>query len=110
MSDLRGFTALSAKLSPDTLTAIVNHYFEEMTKIIGHYGGTVIEFLGDGIFVVFGTPNDDENHADHAVSCAVEIQNTMKSVNEWNAQRLKSRRSFSRHPNKVLCLKELRVP
>ena len=86
MSDLRGFTALSTKLSPDTLIAIVNHYFEEMTKIIGHYGGTVIEFLGDGIFVVFGAPNDDENHADHAVSCAVEMQNAMKSVNEWNAQ------------------------
>ena len=87
ISDLRGFTALSTKLSPDTLITILNHYFEAMTEIITHYGGTVIEFLGDGIFVVFGAPNDDENHANHAVYCAVEMQNAMKSVNEWNTEK-----------------------
>ena len=87
MSDLRGFTALSTKLHPDTLITILNHYFEAMTAIIGRYNGTVIEFLGDGIFVVFGAPNDDGNHAEHAVYCAVEMQNAMKSVNEWNASR-----------------------
>lgn len=86
MSDLRGFTALSTKLSPDTLITILNHYFEKMIAVIERWKGTMIEFLGDGIFVVFGAPNDDENHADHAVSCAVEMQNAMKSVNEWNAQ------------------------
>jgi len=84
MSDLRGFTALSTKLSADTLITILNHYFEKMIAVIERWKGTMIEFLGDGIFVVFGAPNDDENHADHAVSCAVEMQNAMKSVNEWN--------------------------
>lgn len=86
MSDLRGFTALSTKLSADTLITILNHYFEKMIAVIERWKGTMLEFLGDGIFVVFGAPNDDENHADHAVSCAVEMQNAMKSVNEWNAQ------------------------
>ena len=85
MSDLRGFTALSTKLSADTLITILNHYFEKMIAVIERWKGTMLEFLGDGIFVVFGAPNDDENHADHAVSCAVEMQNAMKSVNEWNA-------------------------
>lgn len=85
MSDLRGFTALSTKLPADTLITILNHYFEEMIKVIERWKGTLIEFLGDGIFVVFGAPNDDENHAEHAVSCALEMENAMKSVNEWNA-------------------------
>ena len=84
MSDLRGFTALSTKLHPDMLITILNHYFEAMTAVISSYNGTVIEFLGDGIFVVFGAPNDDETHAEHAVYCAVEMQNAMKSVNEWS--------------------------
>ena len=85
MSDLRGFTAMSTKLHPDTLIAILNHYFEAMVSVIKRYHGTVLEFLGDGIFVVFGAPTDDENHAELAVTCAVEMQNAMKSVNEWNA-------------------------
>ena len=84
MSDLRGFTALSTKLHPDTLIAILNHYFEAMIDVVRRYNGTVLEFLGDGIFIVFGAPVDDENHAEHAVACALEMQNAMKSVNEWN--------------------------
>ena len=86
MSDLRGFTAMSTKLHPDTLITVLNHYFEAMIAVISHYNGTVLEFLGDGIFVVFGAPIDDENHAENAVACAVEMQNAMKSVNEWNAE------------------------
>ena len=85
MSDLRGFTALSTKLHPDTLIAILNHYFEEMTAVISRWHGTVIEFLGDGIFVVFGAPEADPEHAEHAVSCALEMQNAMSGVNSWNA-------------------------
>ena len=84
MSDLRGFTALSTELSPDMLITILNHYFEEMITVIERWKGTLIEFLGDGLFVVFNAPNDDENHANNAVSCAVEMGNAMKAVNEWN--------------------------
>ncbi len=84
MSDLRGFTALSTELSPDMLITILNHYFEEMITVIERWKGTLIEFLGDGLFVVFNAPNDDENHANNAVSCAVEMENAMKAVNEWN--------------------------
>lgn len=87
MSDLRGFTAMSTKMRPDTLIDILNHYFEAMLSVIKSYRGTVIEFLGDGIFVVFGAPNDDEAHAEHAVYCAVGMQKAMKAVNEWNILR-----------------------
>ena len=86
MSDLRGFTALSTKLSPSDLVIMLNNYFENMTKVIEKYHGTVIEFLGDGIFIVFGAPKHDPNHAFNAVACAVEMENAMSHVNEWNVQ------------------------
>jgi adenylate cyclase len=54
MSDLRGFTALSTRLSPADLIILLNHYFEMMVEVIAKYNGSVIEFLGDGIFVIFG--------------------------------------------------------
>ena len=84
MSDLRGFTALGAKLSAEELITVLNHYFEAMVAVIQKYKGTVIEFLGDGIFTVFGAPKDIPEHATLAVKCAVEMQAALKAVNEWN--------------------------
>lgn len=84
MSDLRGFTALSSRLDAETLITVLNHYFEAMVAAIHKYRGTVIEFLGDGIFIVFGAPKDIEDHETLAVKCAVEMQKAMKEVNLWN--------------------------
>ena len=86
MSDLRGFTALSTRLDSKDLITMLNHYFEYMNAAIERHGGTVIEFLGDGIFVVFGAPADLPGHAAAAVTCAVEMQNAMKEVNAWNRE------------------------
>ena len=86
MSDLRDFTGMGSGLEPDRLVLLVNHYFEAMVEIIEKRKGTVIEFLGDGIFAVFGAPKEDEKHASNAVKCALEMQNRMEDVNEWNRQ------------------------
>ena len=86
MSDLRGFTAMSTRLSSSDLITMLNHYFGIMSEVIQHYGGTVIEFLGDGIFVVFGAPQELPDHATAAVSCAIEMQNAMDRVNAWNRE------------------------
>ena len=86
MSDLRGFTSISTKLPPDDLIVILNHYFEKMSEIIEENNGTIIEFLGDGIFVVFGAPNDLPDHASLAVKCAIEMENAMDEVNKWNVE------------------------
>ncbi len=86
MSDLRGFTAMSTRLSCTDLITELNHYFEAMAGVIRRFDGTIIEFLGDGIFVVFGAPQDMRNHASAAVACAVEMQNALEEVNAWNRE------------------------
>ena len=48
------------------------------------YGGTIDEFLGDGILVIFGAPIWREDDAERAVACAVEMQLAMAGVNEQN--------------------------
>jgi len=84
MADLRGFTALSERLSAETVVAILNHYLEEMTEVILKYRGTIIEFIGDAILAVFGAPLVAENAADDAVAAAIEMQNRMDGVNRYN--------------------------
>ena len=87
MSDLRGFTMLCERMQPQDLIAMVNHYFSEMYEEISRFNGTLIEFLGDGMFVIFGAPVTTDTHASDAVAAAVSMQSRMKAVNEWNAER-----------------------
>lgn len=86
MADLRGFTALSERLSAETVVAILNHYLEEMTEVILKYRGTIIEFIGDAILTVFGAPLVAEHATDDAIAAAIEMQNRMDGVNRYNAK------------------------
>ncbi|MCQ2462228.1 MAG: PAS domain-containing protein [Clostridia bacterium] len=86
MSDLRGFTVMSEKLSPQQLVSLLNHYLGEMTEIIQKHSGTIIEFIGDGIMAVFGAPVESEISAEQAVAAAVEMQMRMEEINAWNSE------------------------
>ena len=57
-----------------------------MVKVIKQYGGTIDEFIGDAIFVLFGAPVWREDDAQRAVACAVAMQLAMSSVNEQNKE------------------------
>ncbi|MEQ8757023.1 MAG: adenylate/guanylate cyclase domain-containing protein [Coleofasciculus sp. G1-WW12-02] len=81
-SDLRGFTALTERLTPEEVVNILNFYFGTMTDVITQYQGTIDEFLGDGILVLFGAPTLREDDARRAIACAVAMQLAMTSVNE----------------------------
>ena len=86
MSDLRGFTSLSEGLPAEDVVSMVNIYLETMTEIILKYQGTIDEFIGDGILVIFGAPFQRPDDARRAVACAVDMQLAMASVNDRNRQ------------------------
>jgi PAS domain S-box-containing protein len=56
MADLRGFTSLSERLAPERVVSMLNCYLTTMISIIKQYRGTIDEFIGDAIFVLFGAP------------------------------------------------------
>ena len=87
MSDLRGFTAMSERMDASDLIEMLNHYLGEMTDAIQKYHGSIIEFIGDGIFAIFGAPLASENHAAEAVAAALEMQKRMDGINAWNKNR-----------------------
>jgi adenylate cyclase len=65
---------------------MVNIYLETMTEIILKHRGTIDEFIGDGILVIFGAPIQRPNDPHRAVACAVEMQLAMTEVNARNRQ------------------------
>jgi adenylate cyclase len=81
-SDLRGFTSLSERLSPEEVINVLNLYLEYMADVINQYHGTIDEFMGDGILVLFGAPTAREDDAIRAIACACAMQLAMGAVNE----------------------------
>ena len=81
-SDLRGFTSLAESLSPEKVIKILNTYFLYMTNIIEKHKGTIDEFMGDGILILFGAPIQREDDEIRAIACALEMQLAMTKVNE----------------------------
>jgi len=86
VSDLRGFTSLSSRLSPHDVIQTMNRYFERMVETIARYRGTVDEFQGDGILVFFGAPLAERDDPERAVACAIEMQRRMPEINEVQRQ------------------------
>ena len=56
MSDLRGFTAMAERMKPAEVLTVLNHYLGTMADIIMEHNGTIDEFIGDAILVIFGAP------------------------------------------------------
>lgn len=80
-SDIRGFTALSEKLSAEDTMRFLRSYHERMVEVIYRHGGTVDKFIGDGIMVTFGTPHPAPDDAERAVRCAVAMQQALDALN-----------------------------
>ncbi|MGH7682767.1 MAG: CHASE2 domain-containing protein [Vulcanimicrobiaceae bacterium] len=73
-SDIRGFTAMSEKMTPEQIYGQLNEYFEEMCQIVFKYNGYVDKFIGDCLMAVFSAPNPKPDDAKSAVFAAIEQQ------------------------------------
>ena len=86
-SDIRGFTAVTERGDPEALVAQLNEYFSRMVAIVFRHHGTVDKFVGDMVMALFGAPLDDAEHAEHAVSAAVEMVGALAQLNrQWAAK------------------------
>jgi class 3 adenylate cyclase len=85
-SDIVDFSAHSGKMEGEALSAILNSYLEEMTKIINAYGRTLDKYIGDAILVFFGDPDfiDDYDHAWRCVKIALAMRKRMAELqDDW---------------------------
>jgi adenylate cyclase len=87
VADLRGFTALSGTLPPESVIEILNRFLGSMVDIVSRYQGTVDEIQGDGLLVFFGAPLSRGADEARAVACAVDMQSALNCLNEDQGQR-----------------------
>jgi len=69
-ADVRGFTALSERMSPYDVIYFLNRYFHLTSQVIESYGGYVDNYMGDGLMALFGH-DDAPDAAFRAVSAAL---------------------------------------
>ena len=85
-SDVRGFTAMSEKATPEEVVGQLNEYFSRMVQVLFEYRGTLDKFVGDMVMGLFGAPLDDPDHAEHAVQAALAMTRALEDLNAgWAA-------------------------
>lgn len=84
--DLRGFTAMSRSLTPQQVRAMLNEFYDVLTDITLEHTGTVLKFVGDEVFAVFGAPLPVENHPQVALECALAIQRAAPALSDKLAE------------------------
>ena len=79
--DLRAFTAMSSKMEPTKLRDLLNIYYDETSRLVHESGGTLLTYIGDEVFAVWGAPLPDKDSATRAVACARAIQDANERLN-----------------------------
>src|SRR5262249_49635156 len=71
--DLVGSTALSTRLDPEDMRAVIDAYHPAWAGITLTYDGFLGEFRGDGILAYFGYPRAHEDDAERTVRAGLDI-------------------------------------
>ena len=73
--DVRGFTTMSERLSPETVVYILNQYLTMASNCVEETGGTIDKYVGDCLMAFWGAPLADEDPIYHAAVAALGIIN-----------------------------------
>lgn len=80
-ADLRGFTSWSERTDPGEVLAVLNRYYATVTPLIHRHGGTIDNFRGDGIMVMFGAPAPLDDPCSAAFAAAREMVDALQRLN-----------------------------
>ncbi|HEV8458934.1 MAG TPA: adenylate/guanylate cyclase domain-containing protein, partial [Methylomirabilota bacterium] len=81
-SDIRGFTSMSEKMTPEDVVTFLREYLTVMTEAVFTHGGTVDKYIGDAIMALYNVPFEAADHAAQAVRTALAFQERLKPLAE----------------------------
>ena len=79
-ADIRDFTGISEKMSPEVLVQFLNEFFTMMTRTVLNYEGTVDKYMGDNIMAFFGAPIEQPDHAVRVCKTALDMQTCLQTL------------------------------
>lgn len=87
--DIRGFTAISERQTPEDTIELLNIYYTLMFEAIDQHDGIVSLMIGDGLMVLFGAPQPLDNPAASAVAAAQDMQ---AIIGQFNHEQIASQK------------------
>jgi len=82
-TDVRGFSGIAEKLTPEHLVDLLNYYLSTMSDVILEQKGTIDKYEGDAIIAFFGAPLELPDHAIRACLAAVVMKRLEADVNKY---------------------------
>lgn len=79
-SDIAGFTSLAEEMKPDRVSQMLNCYFSAASDVVMNERGTVVDFIGDSMFAIWGAPIQIDGGADRAVRAARQIDSAIRRL------------------------------
>lgn len=80
-TDIRNFTTISERLTPDVLINTMNDFLTPMSDVVMKTRGTIDKYMGDAMMAFWNAPLDDADHARHAVDAALAMKAALEPVN-----------------------------
>lgn len=80
-SDIRDFTTISERLSPQDLTRVMNEYLTAMTEVIMENRGLVDKYIGDAVMAFWGAPLENQSQAEDACRVATLMSKRLGELN-----------------------------
>src|SRR5499433_3780173 len=79
-ADLVGSTALSTRMDPEDLRALLLAYETRVAETVHLFDGFVAKYMGDGVLVYFGYPRAHEDDAERAVRAGLELMGVVTGL------------------------------
>lgn len=78
--DMRGFTAFSARVEPETILGVLREYYDVLERVVSVHEATLINFSGDGAMVLVNAPVACSDPALRAVNTAIDMQTSVQKL------------------------------
>jgi len=84
--DIREFSRISREIGSQKTVPLLNYFFSAMGGMVFKHHGIVDKYLGDGLLALFGAPVSSIMDADNAVRAALEMKNSVATLNNYFAR------------------------
>jgi adenylate cyclase len=84
-TDIRDFTTISERHSPEEVVAMLSAYFQVMNATVQRHNGVIVQYLGDSIYAMWNAPAENPDHVADGCRCTLALKAAIDRLNAENA-------------------------